>query len=193
MIRKILRIIRVFVNRFRFGSFGDGSSIRHPLRINGAKNIYIGNNVGIHKQVWLGARNRTGNTPLLKIGDGTNIGDFAHIFATKSIIIGNDVLLANFVYISDNLHGFENPEVPIIKQPIVQKDEVNIGDGSWLGEHVCVIGASVGKHCVIGANSVVTQNIPDYCIAVGAPARIIKRYDFEAKEWKKTLSNGEFI
>lgn len=68
-----------------------------------------------------------------------------------------------------------------MKQPIIQKGTVEIGEGSWIGENVCIIGAHIGRHCVIGANSIVTKNIPDYSIAVGTPA---KDYDFEKKEWK---------
>jgi acetyltransferase-like isoleucine patch superfamily enzyme len=78
-------------------------------------------------------------------------------------------------------------------QPIQQIHEVEIGEGAWIGENVCIIGASVGKGCVIGANSVVTKNIPDYCVAVGAPAKIIKRYSFELNEWLKTAPDGSFI
>lgn len=58
-----------------------------------------------------------------------------------------------------------------------------IGEGSWIGENVCVIGASVGRHCVIGANAVVTKDIPDYSVAVGAPARVIKKYNFNRGAW----------
>ena len=60
---------------------------------------------------------------------------------------------------------------------------VHIGEGSWLGENVCVCGASIGKHCVIGANSVVINDIPDYCVAAGSPAKIVKKYDFDKKQW----------
>ena len=59
-------------------------------------------------------------------------------------------------------------------------DNVEIGDGTWIGENVCIIGASIGKQCVIGANSVVLKDIPDYCVAVGLPAKVIKKYNFEA-------------
>ena len=58
-----------------------------------------------------------------------------------------------------------------------------IGEGSWLGEHVCVIGASIGKHCVIGANAVVVHDIPDYSVAVGAPARVIKKFNEDSNSW----------
>ena len=60
---------------------------------------------------------------------------------------------------------------------------VSIGDGSWIGENVCILGANIGKHSVIGANSVVLQDIPDYCVAVGSPARVVRKYDFETKKW----------
>ena len=73
------------------------------------------------------------------------------------------------------------------------EQEVQIGEGSWLGENVCVMGVSIGKHCVVGANSVVTKDFPDYCVIVGAPAKIIKRYCFEQQKWKKTDNNGNFI
>jgi len=82
--------------------------------------------------------------------------------------------------------------VPVCKQAVVQKKSVRIGEGSWLGINVCVLGANVGKHCVIGANSVVTKDIPDYCVAIGSPARIIKRFDMESGLWKKTDSFGNF-
>src|SRR5690606_32270085 len=106
-------------------------------------------------------------------------GNFSHLYATGLVDIGNNVLIADKVYISDNLHSYEDVNIPIWKQPIKQLREVRIGNNSWIGENVCIIGANVGNHCVIGANSVVTKDIPDYCIAVGTPAKIIKRYCFE--------------
>ena len=75
--------------------------------------------------------------------------------------------------------------MPVKYQPIKQLNEVYIGDGCWIGENVCIIGASIGKNSVIGANAVVMKDIPDYCVAVGAPARVIKKYDFDLQEWIK--------
>ena len=71
---------------------------------------------------------------------------------------------------------YEDIETPIIEQSIGSKGNVIIGEGSWLGNNVAVISCKIGKHCVIGANSVVTHDIPDYSVAVGCPARVIKRY-----------------
>jgi acetyltransferase-like isoleucine patch superfamily enzyme len=178
----------------KFKKFGHQSRFLFPLKIDGIKNITIGNNVYIAPKSWLAALQLTGEKECdLIIGDGSNIGHFNHIYATKSIIIGKKVLTADKVYISDNLHSYENINIPIIDQPIKQISTVEIGEGSWLGEHVCVIGAKIGKNCVIGANSVVTRDIPDYCVAVGAPARVIKRYCLNSNEWLKTDEEGNYI
>ena len=93
--------------------------------------------------------------------------------------------IKNKVYISDNLHSYADLSKPIIEQPIKQLKKIRIGEGSWIGENVCVIGASIGKHCTIGANSVVTHDIPDYSVAVGAPARVVKRYNEMTQKWEK--------
>lgn len=188
-----LRFFKLFIsNKFKF--FGNKSSIIFPLKINGFENISVGNNVNIAYKTWIAAIPHTGAKICeLVIGDGTCIGNFNHIYATNSIVIGKNVLTADKVYISDNLHGYEDITIPIMHQPIKQINTVIVGDGSWLGENVCVIGAKIGKNCVIGANSVVTKDIPDYCVAVGAPARIIKRFCLNSDEWLRTDEKGDFI
>ena len=94
-------------------------------------------------------------------------------------------MISDKVYISDNLHDYKDISIPIKAQEILEKSPVVIGENSWLGENVCVIGASVGRHCVIGANSVVINNIPDYSIAVGSPAKVIKKFNHISKTWDK--------
>lgn len=188
-IRRLLSIPIHYVKWLRarivFSDFGFHSYADTFLRIQGGKNISIGDNVRINKQCWFAALPLTGSEKArLTIDDGSVIGDFNHIWATKSIKIEKYVLTANHVYISDNLHGYEIIEEPIVKQPVIQLDEVIIGEGSWIGENVCIIGASIGKHCTIGANAVVTKDIPDYCVAVGVPAKVIKRYNFEKQLWE---------
>jgi len=165
--------------------FGKGSQIKLPLRISGHKNIYIGNNVIIGCKIWLTVRNENNPDAILTISDGCRIGNFNHIYATHSIIIENDVLTADKVYISDNSHNYDKVDIPIYKQAIIQKNDVTIGEGSWIGENVCIIGAKIGKHCVIGANSVVLNDIPDCCVAAGSPAKIVKKYDKKTNSWIK--------
>lgn len=187
------RIFRIFYQN-KFKHFGRKSRIILPLNLNGVKNITIGESVFVAYKSWLAAVPLTGEAECkLVIGDGTNIGNFNHIYATKSITIGKNVLTADKVYISDNLHGYEDVAIPIIHQQIKQIGTVVIGDGTWIGENVCIIGAKVGKNCVIGANSVVTKNIPDFCVAVGAPSYIIKKFCQNSNEWKKTDKVGNFL
>ena len=187
-------VFRFFFNAFykkKFYFFGNYSFVLRPLAIDGISNISIGNNVRIGYSAWLASVPLTGEKKSeLLINDGVCLGNFNHIYATKSIVIEKNVLTADKVYISDNLHSYDDVTLPIMHQPIKQISTVIIGEGTWLGENVCVIGAKIGRNCIIGANSVVTKDIPGYCVAVGSPARIIKRYCFEENKWLKVDTNN---
>lgn len=175
--------IRTQIFRFKFSGIGRGSVIFSPMQIDNPHTIFIADNVFIAEGAWLmGGTVESGVT--LKIDKGTVIGHYSHIIATKDVVIENDVLFADKVFISDCTHNYCDITVPIINQGISFIKPVRIGAESWIGENVCICGANVGKHCVIGANSVVTKDIPDYCVAVGSPAKIIKRYDITEKRWK---------
>jgi acetyltransferase-like isoleucine patch superfamily enzyme len=156
-----------------------------PFQINGASFIKIGEKVHVHTNSWLLALKNSSTKPDININDGVYIGRFAHIVSTNNINIEKNVLISDKVYISDNVHNYKNIQKPIKEQEILNINKVNIGKNSWLGENVCVIGASVGKHCVVGANSVVLSDIPDYSIAVGTPAKVIKKYCPNENIWKK--------
>jgi acetyltransferase-like isoleucine patch superfamily enzyme len=87
------------------------------------------------------------------------------------------------VYITDQNHGYEDTSVPISQQSQPERAVV-IGDGSWLGHGSVVLpGVTIGRHVVIGANSVVTKDIPDFSVAVGVPARVVRRFDESRQEW----------
>jgi acetyltransferase-like isoleucine patch superfamily enzyme len=181
---RIRRAIFYALNRSRFKRLDFKAFINKPLRIDGRRYISLLSGANIGAYVWLGALKLDEHEPELIIGEGCSIGAFNHIVAIRRVVLGQNVLTANGVYISDNLHGFEDIHTPVLLQPVQFKAEVHIGDGAWLGENVCVIGASVGRNCVIGANAVVTKDIPDYCVAIGAPARVIKRFNFETEQWE---------
>lgn len=173
-------------NRGRFAYLAPDASIQKLLRIDGKQKISIGKGVIIQQMTWLAAVPLTEALKChLSIGEGTIIGNFNHIYATGEITIGKQVLTADKVYIADNQHGYVDVLTPIMLQPIRQLPPMFIGDGTWLGENVCVLGVSIGRNCIIGANSVVTKEIPDYCVAVGSPARVIKKYNTETKQWEK--------
>lgn len=189
MIGKIKHYIekefRLYRLKKKVGQLGDKCDIGKYYCIEGDK-LFIGDNVGIAEGAWIKASPVLNNSELeLKIGNGCRIGRFNEIYATKSIILEEKVLTAERVYISDNLHGYNNPEIPIIDQSLIQNNTVRIGEGSWIGVGAVILGANIGKHCVIGSNAVVTHDVPDYSIAVGIPARIIKKYDFNQKKWIK--------
>jgi acetyltransferase-like isoleucine patch superfamily enzyme len=181
------------VYRLLLLKIGSGSRLVRP-KIDGHRFISIGDKVFLEQSTWLAAAPIDGsNQCLLSIGDGTYIGRYGHIYATKKIIIGKKVLIADKVYISDNQHNYQNVALPVIDQQVLQLPAVEIGDGAWLGENACIIGATIGKNSVVAANAIVRKNIPDYCVAVGAPAKIVKRYNFELNEWCKTDREGNFI
>jgi len=177
--RNVFRIL--FSSGFKY--FGKKVSVIRPDIIEGGQYITLKDYASINSSAWLLALKQNDIEPQLIIEEGVTIGRFSHIVALRNVVIQKNVLIADKVYISDNLHTYENITQPIINQPIVFKNSVEIGENSWIGENVSIIGASIGKHCVIGANSVVTRNIPDYSVAIGSPAKVIKRYNLDTKLW----------
>lgn len=167
------------------------STIIRPVRIDGGRNIRIGSKSIIQRGCWLYAKSLGSKPVSLRVGDNCALGFNNHIVAVGSIIIEDNVLTANNVFISDNSHQYQDITEPIIKQSPKFLNEVVIGSGSWLGENVCVIGASVGKNSVIGANSVVTRDVPDFCVAVGAPAVVIKHYDHVSSKWVEGIPSAK--
>lgn len=183
VVRKIRKILFFIFYSRRFNFLGNNSSFFKPFRIDGINNISIGKSTEFQKGTWIYCENNISKSSLV-IGDNCIFGYNNHIVAIGEIIIGNNVLTANQVYISDNIHEYKNINIPIMNQPVVCTGKISIGDGSWLGENVCIIGASIGRNCVIGANTVVTNDIPDYCVAVGTPARIIKQFNIVTGNWE---------
>lgn len=192
-IKSLQILITLIKYKLFFGNIGLKSIILKPLRIDGSKNIYLYKSVFIGKYSWIASMNLTGNLPKLIFKDNATIGNFNHIYCTHYIEIQEGALTADKVYITDNLHKYEDINTWILKQGIKQLNKVIIGSGCWIGENVSVIGASIGKNSIIGSNSVVTKDIPDFCVAVGSPAYIIKRYNFKTKKWEKTDKKGNFI
>lgn len=188
-----VRFFRLAFGR-RFRRFGQRVFMIFPAGVDGAENIELADDVYIAYKTFLAAVPHTGQgSCLLSIGRGCRIGRFNHIYATQRVVIGDHVLTANNVYISDNLHSYQDPLTPILAQPVRQNGTVEIGSGSWLGHNACILGARIGRHCVIGANAVVTSDIPDHCLAVGAPAVIIRRYDPATRAWRRTSPDGSFL
>lgn len=128
----------------------------------------------------------------LHFGKNVQINDYVHICSMKKVVIGDNVLMAGHVYISDNSHGSYKGDEKDTSPEIAPKDrdypiqDVVIEDNVWLCEGVVVLpGVRIGKGSIIGANSVVSKSIPEYTIAVGQPAKQIKKYNFETQKWEK--------
>ena len=182
---KIQKVIFLLFYSHSFRNFGQKSSLVFPFRVNGAKYISIGNKTHINEGAWMLALKNSDKTPGIKIGNGAYIGRFVHLVAVNKIEIKDNVAMADKVYISDNAHNYEDVNTLMREQDIIDYGPVVIGENTWLGENSCIIGASIGKHCVIGVNAVVTKDIPDYSIAVGCPAKVIRKYNLSTKKWQK--------
>lgn len=157
----------------RFGvTAGQGVYIGKNCSLKGKEHITLEDAVTVrpYAQIW-----SVGGT--VRIGRCSEIGERCRISIANSLNIGEKVLLSPNVYITDCDHEYRDIEVSVIDQGIVQEGQtVTIGDGSYIGINAVIVGnVRIGKHCVIGANSVVTKDVPDYCVAVGSPARVIKK------------------
>lgn len=162
--------------------------IRLPFYRSGSKFIYsLGMTLG------RGCRFDTGVSPeCLIIGRDARIGDYVHINADKSVVIGNNVLMASKIFISDTNHGTYQGEnqSPPSSNPTMREysyKPVRIGDNVWIGENVVILpGTSVGNGCIIGANSVLTgKKYPDNAIIAGVPAKVIKVYNNITNTWDR--------
>ena len=167
--------------------------IRFPIDIRNKKNIDYGSNL----TTGIGCRLECFpispmNNKLLKFGKNVQLNDYVHITATKSVEIGDNVLMASKIYISDCSHGNysgnindSSPDSIPALRPLTTKP-VKIGNNVWIGEFVSILpGVTIGDGTIIGANSVVSKSLPPNVIAVGSPAKPIKKYNSDKKLWEK--------
>lgn len=162
--------------------------IRRPVYIRGKKNLVYGSGFTTGHACRF---DLLGEDKALQIGKNCIIGDNVHIVAYEKVIIGDDVLMASKVFISDTNHGCsrgskqEGPDIPP-NDRVLSTCPVKIGDRVWIGENVVILsGADIGNGCIIGANSVITGEIPDNSIVVGAPGRIIKKWNERLQIWER--------
>ena len=179
--------VRMFrlANGHRFASFGRNVYVFEGVEFYTPELIELGDDTIIQRHSYLAARasEPAGSGSRLVVGNGSNIGPRNHIFAHTRIEIGNKVLTAPNVFISDCTHEFTDPDTAILDQETRLVAPTKVGDHSWIGHGSAVIGCQVGRHCVVGSNSVVLSDLPDYSVAVGSPARVIKHYDPARQEW----------
>lgn len=189
----IQRFVEIFIHLIRYGyflvRFGFRNlefpvAIENGVEIGMPKMIFIGKYSHLGKDVWLNALPNTDKKINIVIGKYTDIGRRTTITSAKSIRIGDKVLIGPNCFITDHNHGYENLEEAPLDQGVTNIRPVLIGEHVWIGTNSIILpGVVLGKHVVIGANSVVNMNIPDFCVAVGSPAKIVRRYDPKLKKW----------
>ncbi|MEC7310097.1 acyltransferase [Vibrio crassostreae] len=164
----------------RFGWF---SYIGPTCYLSGVKHFSFGDRVRIYPNARVESLGGT-----IEIGNNVSIGQNLHIVSVNNVRIGKDTTISSNVFVSDVDHQYEALGVHIMEQPLDVKS-THIGDNCFIGYgSVIMPGTILGKHCIVGANSVVKGIFPDYCVIAGSPARIIKYYDSNEQCWVQTSS-----
>ncbi len=177
--------------RSSFASFGPRSRVSLPAQLHGTERISIGNHVYLGPGCWLltheldateqdgaprakAAPDGTGGR--IEIGDRTSIAGYCVLSAAVRVSIGRGVLFARNVYIADHRHGFQLAGVPILDQPLEDLRAVVVEDDAWLGQNVVLLpGVTVGRGAVVGANSVIREDVPPRSVVAGAPGRVVRQ------------------
>lgn len=164
-----------------FKSFGRDSVVQRHVYLIGGKYISIGNKSCVGLRAVLTAWDKYESDtflPEIIIGNHVSIGDDSHITAINRIEIGNHVLTGKKITITDNAHGksdFELLSLSPTARPLYSAGPVIIEDGVWIGDKATILpNVRIGKNAIIGANAVVTKDIPANCVAGGIPAKVIK-------------------
>lgn len=188
IINKIKLLLHMIVGKIQYGSYGKKSIIAKPMKITGKDKIFLGENVRIS----FGARiecisnwNKSNFKSSIVIDDNTSFEQFVHITSAGKIIIGHDCVFSSRVLITNIDHDYHYINKNVLEQPLIVND-VKIGDYCFIGMDVKIFpGVKIGNNVIVGANSIVLNDLPDYTVCVGTPAKPIKKYNFETKKWEK--------
>ncbi|PRR81766.1 acyltransferase [Clostridium vincentii] len=175
--------LRAVVYKFRFEKIGRLSYIGKPIILEGTKRVKIGSRVRIYPGVRIETHGKEAG---ITIEDNVAIGQNFHITSSDSDLkIGKDTTILGNVFITNIDHDYRQIGVHILKQKYLTK-ETRIGQNCFIGYGAAIqAGTILGKQCIVGANSVVRGKFPDYCIIVGAPAKVVKKYNHDTGEWEK--------
>jgi len=157
-----------------FAAFGRNSRILLPTRLSGGQHMSIGDHVLIGAGSWLIVPEQHSPGPNIVIHDRVRMNTTS-ISAVSRVELEEGVAIARGCYISDHSHGFDDPDTPIRYQPIARVAPVLVRRGAWLGQNCVVLpGVTIGRGSVVGANSVVREDVPDRTVVAGVPARVIR-------------------
>lgn len=163
------------LTRARVASLGAGSSVHPPATLYNPKVMAIGAGVVIREHAWLNGGRADGSKIALRIGDDCYIGRFAHVNAAEGVVLEDKVLIADRVYISDIDHEFMKPGLAVLDQGVRTKGPVLLKSGCWVGAGAVIMsGITIGRNSVVAANAVVLQDVPDFTVVGGIPAKVLK-------------------
>lgn len=180
---RFIELLRWLVNKRRLKKCGNNVSVDYGFGLKCPQCIIIGDNTRIDNNCLLQAQmlykgQKTGYKPELVIGSDVTISYGTFISCLNRIVVGDGTLIGTNVYIGDHFHGkntIDEVEIKPAYRQLHSKGPVIIGKNVWLGRNVCVMpNVTIGDYAIIGANSVVTHDIPSYAIAAGVPAKVIK-------------------
>ena len=177
---------------YPFAGFGKGVSIQYSCDVprSVSNRMQIGDSVYIAAGTWLTVPERAvGGATVISLGNGCKVGRRCMISAKNRVELEEDVLLGPSVLITDHSHEFSDINAPIHEQGLTAGGTVRIERNCWLGYGAAVICVSgelvIGRNSVVGANAVVTRSVPPFSIVAGNPAKVVRRYDPEARKWCK--------
>lgn len=174
---------RALLYKLFLGRVGKLTYIGKPCFIEGGKKIYIGERV----RIFPGIRMEAIGDGKIRIGDNVAIEQNVHITSGGRMVIGNNVTIAANVWITNVDHEYRDISKSVLEQELILK-ETSIGDGCFIGYGAKLqAGTKLGKHCVVGAGAVVRGEFDDYCVVVGCPARVIKKYNAKTDKWERML------
>lgn len=183
----------------KFGNNPKNLRIDLPRRIINAERIFLGDNIFLGPGSFLFAMTHYPTVSMQhperkqvvqkfdsKITIGNNVTATAglQIAAHNEVVIEDDVMFASNIYVNDGFHGYHNANEPYKYQPMFKIGPITIKKGSWIGQNAVIMpGVMIGNFSIVGANSVVTKNVPDMCIVAGNPAKVIKKWDIVKQRW----------
>jgi acetyltransferase-like isoleucine patch superfamily enzyme len=176
---------------YPFASIGKRTVFHFTTKVSRqrSRRIALGNSIRIGEHVWLNvATDEPDGEPTIVIDDHSVVASGSILSAKNQIHLEHHVNVAQQVLIMDHNHAYEDIDMPILDQGITAGGRIRIGAESWIGRGSAILCArgelTIGRHCVVSANSVVTTSVPDYCVVFGNPATIIRHYDPEKRAWR---------
>lgn len=187
--KKYLWAVLTLFRRWTWGKIGEKCYIGPTCYTRNTKRIFIGDRVRIYPGSRLEVNDQQAS---ITLGDDISCGQNLHIISGEDLQIGANTTISANVFISNIDHTFTELNRHIMDQPL-KISATTIGCNCFIGYGAAILpGSKIGKHCIIGANSVVKGSFPDYSVIAGAPAKIVKRYNFKSSQWQHTNSNGIF-